>query len=658
MIQARLKRSEIKEYHLEWNHVKLEIHQDRMKLSGTFEHVFGFGEKYNAINQKGQLIENKVHDQFCNQNEKTYFPLPFFFLKEGMGVFIQTRRVFNFNLEKDIDVDFSNLEEDVIIIILTGKPNEMISDFMKLTGETLLPPKWAFGPWMSAHRWNKQSLIEEMMKNSEHYKLPLTTIVIEQWSDEATFYVFNQAQYSPHQDGLKYSDFSFKSDSPWHDPKNMIEMLHKKGIRIILWQTPVIKELEPHESKNMQHELDQLYVIQNNLTCKKIDHSIYKIPKGRWFPGSMIPDFSNQSMKDWWFKKRQYLLDIGIDGFKTDGGESVYSDDVVFSSGLSGKDMVNQYSKDYIESYHKFTGKNRVLFSRAGYIGQQSNSIQWAGDQKSTWKEFKAVYQAGINASLSGQTFWGFDIGGFAGDIPSMELYMRGTEFALFTPIMQVHSEPVGGQFALLEASKIMNNERTPWNMMDQYNRQDLLPVFQQFYWMRMNMLPYIYSESIKAVILKKTLMKHLMIEYPDDHHVYDHHQQYLFGELLVAPVIEENQYEQDIYFPEGEWVHILSNQTYEGKKFHHLETGLNDIQVFARKGSALVLNLGDHQKFPSDIGNEIDGKQLTVILYGNQGKYHYMDQQSDCWIEWENGSVTVTGECTKQLIYVHQSSF
>jgi len=87
MIQAKLSRSEVSHYQLEWNHVKLDINQTSLKLSGSFEHVFGFGEKYNAINQKGQHIENKVYDQFCNQNEKTYFPLPFFFIKEGLESF-------------------------------------------------------------------------------------------------------------------------------------------------------------------------------------------------------------------------------------------------------------------------------------------------------------------------------------------------------------------------------------------------------------------------------------------------------------------------------------------------------------------------------------------------------------------------------------------
>ncbi|MBU1093225.1 MAG: hypothetical protein KKH01_02050 [Firmicutes bacterium] len=656
MILAKLLRSEIKNYQLDLDLIKLTINKDQLKISGQFNYIFGFGEKYNAINQKGHHIENKVSDQFCNQNEKTYFPLPFFFLKEGLGILIHTRRVFEFSLENDIDVDFSKLEDDLVIYVFTGKPKDMISDFMELTGETLLPPKWAFGPWMSAHRWNKQAMIEEQLTYSIQYRLPMTTLVIEQWSDEATFYAFNQSKYAPKKEGLKSSDILYDKEDPWYDPQKMIDMIHQQGIKLILWQTPVIKALESHEPMNAQHELDQQYVIEHDLICKKQDQSIYTIPEGRWFPGSMIPDFSNQSMKNWWFNKRQYLLDMGVDGFKTDGGEFIYSDDIVFSSNLMGRDMINQYSKDYIKAYHEFSGHNRVLFSRAGYLGQQSNTIQWAGDQKSTWKEFQAVYQAGINASLSGQTFWGFDIGGFAGDLPSMELYLRGTEFAVFTPIMQFHSEPIGGQFALLDASKIMNNERTPWNMMKHYNREDLLHIFQSYYWMRMNLLPYIYSESIKAVRYKTTLMKHLMIEYPDDPLAYEYHHQYLFGHLLVAPVIEENQYEQDIYFPAGEWKHLLNDQTYSGNKIHHLKTTLNDIQVFAKKGSALVLNLGENQMFPSDVGNQLDNDTLTVILYGVQGRYHYMDNHSDCFIDWKEGSISVSGDHNKTFVFVHKN--
>jgi alpha-D-xyloside xylohydrolase len=356
-------------------------------------------------------------------------------------------------------------------------------------------------------------------------------------------------------------------------------------------------------------------------------------------------------MKEWWFSKRKYLLDIGVDGFKTDGGEFVYDDDLIFHSTLFGKDMVNQYSKDYIQAYHEFIGDTRVTFSRAGYIGQQSVSIQWAGDQKSTWKEFKSVYNAGINASLCGQTFWGFDIGGFAGELPSLELYIRSTQFAVFTPIMQFHSEPVGGQFALIEASKVMNNERSPWNILEQNQRMDLMPLFQSLYWMRMNLLPYIYSESIQAIQNHTTLMKHLMIDYSTDALVYKEHNGYLLGNILIVPILEEGVQDTSVYFPKGRWTHLITGKTYVGGTKHNVHTSLYEINAFVKDGNGIILNLNDKREFPGFVGNDISQyKKLTAFLYGDQGSLNFINEESNCTINWENKEITVSGKCCTEF--------
>jgi len=632
--------------------IKLNILNHHLTIDGDYQHIFGFGEKYNTIDQKGKIFENKVIEQFCYQNEKTYFPLPFFFMDNQMGCYIETKRVFTFDLTKGIQISLDNLEATAKIYLMKGSYKEIIKDFISLTGKTLLPPKWAFGPWMSAHRWNSQKMVEEQLMIVEALDLPFTTLVLEQWSDEATFYVFNGATYSPIEGYHTYESFQFDEDGKWPNPKAMIETIHQKGLKLILWQAPVIKALETHEPNNSQHEIDQNYVVEHRLVAQHGDHKPYQIPEGHWFPESYIPDFTNKKMFDWWFGKRQYLLDIGVDGFKTDGGEFVHSDDIVFSNGLTGKDMINEYPKDYIEAYHQFVGEKRILFSRAGYIGQQSISIEWAGDQKSTWSEFKSIYHAGINASLSGQTFWGFDIGGFAGEIPPLDLYIRSTQFAVFTPIMQFHSEPIGGQFALLDASKVMNNERTPWNMVKQYDREDLLPLIRDLYWLRMNLLPYIYSESMKAVENNHTVMKHLMIDYQDDKEVLNNHYQYLFGDLMVLPVLEENALDLKVYFPEGRWHHLLTDEIFEGKRYYDIKTELDKLHVYIKEGHAVVLNLNDEMRLPSSVGNKVNQfTNLVAYLYGEQGSYLYKDDHFDCTIEWKNQSYELSGVYPENLI-------
>ena len=87
------------------------------------------------------------------------------------------------------------------------------------------------------------------------------------------------------------------------------------------------------------------------------------------FLWSMIPIIQTPETVRTWFTKRQYLLDMGVDGFKTDGGEFIYRPDVRFCDGSDGKSGKNRYARDYTCAYRDFIGSQRVLFSRAGFSG-------------------------------------------------------------------------------------------------------------------------------------------------------------------------------------------------------------------------------------------------------------------------------------------------
>lgn len=622
----------------------LRIKNSRISITGSYDQIFGFGERFNAINHKNTEFDNRVVDHFCNQGNLTYFPLPFFFIPNELGIFIKTKRAIHTSIKPELVIQLDS-DDECDIIVLSGQPNEMISDFMSLTGKALLPPKWAFGPWMSAHRWNTEDLVDQQLGIIKELNFPFTVMVLEQWSDEATFYVFNGATYQPSNEAKKYTDFNFDKLGPWKDPKAMIDRIHQQGLKLLLWQIPVIKKLEPKDVPNRQHELDWEAVDSNKLTARLPEGSAFTIPEGHWFPGSMIPDFSQNETKNWWFSRRQHLLDIGVDGFKTDGGEHIYRDDILFESGENGKSMVNKYSHDYIEAYREFVGNDRALFSRAGYIGQQSVGIQWAGDQKSTWSEFQSVFNAGINAGLCGQPFWSFDIAGFAGDLPELELYYRSTQLSVFSPIMQLHSEPVGGQFSLITKEKIINNERTPWNIANYYDDDNLIKNIRKYYWLRMNLLPHIYSESMKCVNQNNVLMKHLMVDYPNDSIAIVTHDQYLFANLLVAPILNKGVLERNVYFPKGDWYGLLTNELIHGGTTKSLKVGLTDVLVYVKSGTALLLNTNSSGQLMSDVGNSIDSQENHLIkIYGKQGNHHFMSETEDFVLTWSDGKTGIEG--------------
>lgn len=650
MIYKKTTLEQLRQHTIESKNYVVSMTENQIIISGETVFVYGLGERFNQVNQKGLIVENKVVEQFCNQGDKTYFPLPFFMLEKGFGLFINTKRVFNYDFGNPIVIDINNLESDTELYIFTGEYKEIIKDFITLTGEPLTPPKWTLGPWMSGHLWNSQSLIEEQVSKLKELEIPITSLVIEQWSDEATFYNFNRSDYKASQDFKTYQDYDFTNNTLWPNPKKMIETLHNEGIKVLLWQAPVVKALEPKDGDNLQHEIDQEYVSKNKLVVS-LNSKDYTIPQNNWFNYSMIPDFTNPKMVDWWFKKRQYLSEIGVDGFKTDGGEFVHDLNTQFFSGETGLEMVNDYSRSYIDAYKQNISKEQVLFSRAGYIGQQSLTIQWSGDQKSTWSELKSVYNAGLSLSLSGQHLWSFDIAGFAGDLPSVELYIRATQLAVFSPIMQFHSEPVGGQFALLDPSEIINNERSPWNIAKYYSDDNLVPYIRKLYWLRMNLIPYIQSELLKAIQNKTTLMKHMMIDYPDDQNALLIDSQHMFGEIVVVPNLRKNLNKVDFYLPKGKWINIFTKEVYQGNKRYKEDANLYDISAFISEGTAIVSKSKNYFDF-SD--NSMKTSEIYFHLYGNKGSYKYASDFDNFEINWNNGIYNIeSNNVTKTNIII-----
>ena len=541
---------------------------EKLVIDVPYQGVYGLGEKFDSVNQKGKTVETQVIEKFCNQGNISYCVTPFFITDSGLGIYIKTGKKTVISLQDKI---ICEIPKEAEVTVFTGSIGEIIQDYVGLFQKPKLPPRYAFGIWVSANHWNCEADVDRLIAELEEYRFPASVIVLEAWSDEATFYIWNGAEYKPEKskEGFSYEDFDFRNSPYWKDPKGMIEKLHEKGKKLVLWQIPVFKGMEPDRTSE-QLDLDKEYAIEHGLAVLNKDGTPYEIPKGNWFEGSYIPDFTNEKTREFWFRKRQYLTDIGVDGFKTDGGEFIYSKDVLFSDGTDGEEGKNQYCQDYINAYSHFITEDQVLFSRAGYAGASGTPILWAGDHQSTNDELKNVLRAALSSAMSGILFWSFDIGGFAGPLPSLDLYRRSTQMAVFTPVMQWHSEPDGGQFRELMPGAEGNNERSPWNIAMAYNKPEFIGEMRYWHMLREALLPYIYESAQTAVRESRPMMRPLVFDYQADRAVTDIEDEYLFGDsLLVAPFMEEDQTFRKVYLPEGKWHDLFTGRCYEGKKWH-----------------------------------------------------------------------------------------
>lgn len=604
----------------------VEIERDGgvLVISAAYGGVYGMGEKFDCLNQKGRTVVNEVVEKFCNQGECSYCVTPFFMTDAGFGIYVNTKERTVFSFQEKIRCE---MPEDAAVYVFLGSMREILHDYAGLFEKPKLPPAWAFGVWISANRWNCEQDVEEQLANLKKYRFPAGVMVLEAWSDEATFYIWNGADYEAKQGRARYEDYDFSKSAFWSDPKGMIDRLHAEGIKLVLWQIPVWKAQEGAYSSQLA--LDREYAVRNNLCVMNRDGTPYEIPEGNWFAGSMIPDFTKEETRAFWFDKRQYLTDMGVDGFKTDGGEFIYREQILFADGSTGRQGKNQYCQDYLNAYTAFLQEGQVLFSRAGYAGAHRTPIHWAGDHQSTNEEFRSVLTAGLSAAMSGMAFWSFDIGGFAGALPDPDLYLRATQMACFSPVMQWHSEPEGGQFKELMPGITGNNERSPWNIAKVYGRPELLDEIRYWHELRMELLPYLYETAGQAVTDDMPMMRPLVYSFQEDENCLDVEDAYMLGDkLLVAPLMEAGQKTRELYFPAGNWFGFFTGKKYAGGRKYQSDAE-EKFPVYVREGSVIL--------------RDFHGK-CRGYAYGEKGKETVSYKQQTYEAVWDGGKMDMKG--------------
>jgi 1,3-alpha-isomaltosidase len=546
------------------------------------EHVVGFGERFNGLDQRGKLVDAAVFDQYKGQGARTYLPMPFaHVVGGGFGFHLDTGRRVRFDVGRSepdrilVEVDLlpGIADPALTLRLLPGEPAEVLDAFLDRVGRPAEPPpEWIYRLWMSGNEWNTRARVMAEVERSREEGIPVGAVVLEAWSDEETFVAWCGARYEPRPDGAPHrlADFTFPVDGPWPDPKGMVDELHAEGVKVLLWQIPLVK------ANRGQARHDRETMVERGYCVRLADGRPYR-NRGWWFPGALLPDFTNPEARRWWIEKRRYLVEeIGVDGFKTDGGEHAWGSDLVYADGSDGGETNNRYPMLYAAAYHELVP---VTFSRAGFTGSQAVPCHWAGDEDSTWEAFRASLCAGLTAGACGISFWSWDLAGFSGELPSAELYLRSAAAACLCPIMQYHSE--------YNHHRTPSRDRTPWNVAEQTGDARVLPLFRSFVQLRERLVPYLAEQAETG----KPLMRALFFEVRDDERIWEFPEQYfLGGDLVVAPVVEPGVWHKRMYVPAGEWIDPWTKEVLEGPAVVERDAPLERIPVLVASARAAVL--------------------------------------------------------------------
>lgn len=562
--------------------------------SNEQEQYMGFGMQFAALDQRGNTVNIQTINWYLEQYKSgaTYAPVPYYTVPGSYGLYIDESDQIAFHMASEtddiqiVDLVSSRAENQTDLYLFIGDNEQIASQYANVGGHAVMPPDWSFGTWLCANEWSSTADIEEVMEKAEEYGIQYNAIITEGWKDRYDYYLFTDAEYETHEGDYCFSVSDFIWGDDWTDPVALVEKMKEKDAHFILWMIPSIIEPaldENGNSTNPQADADIAYLIENKMVIMNEDGTPYRQPND-WHTDNMILDFTNPMTKEWLKGKMEYLFtEIGISGFKTDGGEFLWGREAVAYDGRRGDELRNAYPDLYSQTMYdianELTDGNAVMFSRAAGREMNQHPWMWMGDQTPTWEEYRSVINAQLNLAITNVPFNTPDMSGFGGDLPGYEykeLYLRALAQVAFSPAIQLHSEGKNSSNLALSRS------RMPWNLAERYNDDSIIDIFNIFNDIHYELQDYIIENAQKASETGYPMIRSLAYEYPNDPDAKAAEYQYMFGDkYLVCPVTEQGATTWDVYLPEGTWTHYFTGETYEGGQWYTVDAPLDEIPVF-----------------------------------------------------------------------------
>lgn len=520
---------------------------------GVGECVYGLGERFTAFVKNGQVVECFNQDG-GTASEQAYKNVPFYLTNRGYGVLVNETAPVSFEVasEKVARVQFSREGESLDYFVIHGRtPKEVLRKLTALTGRPALPPPWSFGLWLSTSF------------TTNYDEATVTTFIEGMKQRDLPLHVF-------HFDCFWMREFdwcSFEWDSRvFPDPAGMLRRLRERGLKISVWINPYVGQ----RSRLFAEGASRGYFI------KRTDGSVWQ--SDLWQPGMAIVDFTNPAACAWFAGHIGRLLDMGVDAIKTDFGERIPSEGVVYHDGSDPVKMHNFYPVHYNETVFRAIEAKRgrgeaVLFARSAYASSQRFPIHWGGDCWSTFESMAESLRGGLSLSTCGFGFWSHDIGGFEGTAPA-HIYKRWAAFGLLSSHSRLHGS---------------SSYRVPWS----YD-EEACDVVRFFTKLKCRLMPYLWGAALEAHRDGVPTMRAMMMEFPGDPACDTLDRQYLLGgSLLVAPVFSEDD-AVDYYLPTGRWTHLLTGEIAEGGRWFRARHNFLSLPLFVRPGTVLPLGSVD----------------------------------------------------------------
>jgi alpha-D-xyloside xylohydrolase len=574
--------------------------------SDASEHFYGFGEKFNSLDQAGNKVHMMTSDIGGDKGDFSYKSSPWFISTRGYGFHLDSTAESYFDMRNTATDRYSiqNLFGALKFNVVAGpKLTDVLSRYTGYSGRPYLPPPWVFGTWVSSDIWRTGGEVRYAIEKYIASGIPISVFVFDSpWEVSYNDFTWNMTQFGAGgtYEGVNYSGFSSLGD--------MMTYLQQHGVKVICWFTPFLNTSSVNDNvggaipgQNTGKSPNYDFAANNGYLVKTSTSNSSPLSVG-WWKGTGSPiDFTNPAARTWFTSTQlQPLVDgskVGtansslepaIGGFKTDDGETINSGSpyipttAAYFDGRTGLEMQNGYCIEYHKTVSSMLGAGGILFARSGFTGTGAFPAGWPGDNQPNYSQtngLQSVITAGDSAAMSGYSIWGHDIGGyqnanFTGD--HADLFMRWAQYGAFTPIMQMHRQV-----------NPSNLEQYPWGY-----GSAALANYVTYTKLHSQLFPYIYTYAKEASTTGLPIIRPEVLMNQGDTGTYGVQHSYYFGnELLVAPMNAASSTSRNVYLPAGSWYDFWTNAKYTGaQNITWSNADTSKMPLFVREGSIIPM--------------------------------------------------------------------
>ena len=540
------------------------------------ENCYGLGEKAGDLNRKGRRFEMRNLDAMGYNAEKTdplYKHVPFYITRKNdvsYGIYYDNLAQCWFDLGNELDnyhiayKSYRAEDGDMDYYVILGPSTlEVTKKYTALTGGTIFGPRWGLGYSGSTMSYTDADDAQEQLKKfvdlCKRHDIPCDSFQLSSGytSINGKRYVFN----------WNYDKIP--------EPLKMSAYFRQAGMHLAANIKPCMLQDHPRytEAENLGLFIKDS---ENNLP----ERSVF------WDDEGSHLDFTNPATIQWWKDNvKEQLLERGIGSTWNDNNEYEIWDDYAKCVGF-GKEIPIKLiralhpllmMKASYEAQKEFAPNERpYLISRSGCSGMNRYVQTWSGDNRTNWTTLRYNIRMGLGMSLSGLYNVGHDVGGFSGDKPEPELFVRWVQNGIFHPRFTIHS---------------WNDDKTvnePWMYPEVTN------IIRDTIKLRYKLMPYIYNFFWLSHKELEPMLRPTFLDHENDANTYAETDDYLFGkDLLIASVVEKGQRQREVYLPQNNvgWYDFYGQTYYEAGQTIHVGAPLERIPLFVKAGAVIPMS-------------------------------------------------------------------